>query len=52
MPDQLDQVSSAPPENIKIARMRIALQRLLDKQGERAESFAHLWTPLALQELS
>jgi hypothetical protein len=40
MPDLLDEVSSAGPEKVEIAHMRIALQRLLDKWGKGAESFA------------
>src|SRR3984885_3401454 len=42
MPDDLQKVSLAPAENVEIAGMRIALQRLLHENRKGAESFSHI----------
>ena len=48
----LRQVAAAPAEDPQIAGMRIALEPFLHQERQGAEPLAHLWTPLALQELS
>ncbi len=42
MPDHLQKVSLAPAENVEIAGVRIALQRLLHENRKGAESFSHI----------
>ena len=42
MPDDLQKVSSAPAENVKIADVGIALQRLLHEDRKGAESLSHI----------
>src|SRR5208283_2934399 len=45
MPNQLDQVASAPPEDPQITGMRIAPERLLHHQRQGAEALAHIRVP-------
>src|SRR5271165_6055651 len=45
MPDQLHQVSPAPPEDPQIAGMRVAFEPLLHDQRQRAEPLAHVGVP-------
>jgi hypothetical protein len=42
MPNNFQKVSLAPPENVEIAGVRIALQCLLHKHRKRAESLSHI----------
>jgi hypothetical protein len=42
MPDDLQKVSLAPAENVEIAGVRIALQRLLHEDRKGAESLSHI----------
>ena len=42
MPNNFQKVSLAPAENVEIAGMRIALQRLLHENRKGAESFSHI----------
>ena len=45
MPQDLAQRSASPPEDIQIAGMDVLVQRLLDLQGQRAHSPAHIRMP-------
>src|SRR6266850_8357691 len=42
VPDDLEQVPSGAPEDVKIARMRVAAQRLLHLQRQPVHAFAHV----------
>src|SRR5512135_493470 len=42
VPKNLDQVTSGTSEDVKIARMRIALQRLLDLQSQAVHAAPHI----------
>ena len=42
VPEDLDQLATLAPEDIEIAGMRVALQRLLDAQGQRVHAAAHV----------
>ena len=42
MPQGLHQIASAPPKHIKIARVRIALQRLLNLECQTVHAAAHV----------
>src|SRR6266850_2110338 len=42
MPDDLEQVTSGASKDIKIARMRVAAQRLLHLQRQPVHAFAHV----------
>jgi hypothetical protein len=52
MPNDFNQVASATSENVKIAGVRIAAERLLHLQRQPVHAFPHLWTPLAPQGFS
>jgi hypothetical protein len=41
-PGDLEQVTSGAPEDVKIARMRVAAQRLLHLQRQPVHAFAHV----------
>jgi hypothetical protein len=42
VPEDLDQLAALAPEDVKVAGMRVALQRLLDAQGQRVHAAAHV----------
>ena len=42
VPEDLDQLAAFAPEDVEIARVRIALQRLLDAQRQRVHAAAHI----------
>jgi hypothetical protein len=42
VPEDLDQLAALAPKDVKIAGMRVALQRLLDAQGQRVHAAAHV----------
>jgi hypothetical protein len=42
MPNDLKKITAAAPKNVEIARVGITRQRLLHKQGKRAESLSHI----------
>ena len=42
MPDDLQKVALAPAENVEIAGVRVALQRLLHQNRKGAKSFSHI----------
>jgi hypothetical protein len=42
VPNNLKKITTAAPKNVEIARVGITRQRLLHKQGKRAESLSHI----------
>src|SRR5689334_5614508 len=42
MPEDLDQIAAAAPEDVEIASMRIALQALLDRKRQALHAAAHV----------
>jgi hypothetical protein len=45
MPDDLDQIATASPEDKKVAGLGIALQRFLDLKGQSVHAAPHIRSP-------